>query len=661
MKRLIASCDVYGQSPSFLYNGLPTCRTVWGGWISILVFACQFMGVVFVVWRYFSRFSSETNVNKIYVPDPEGFVLDKTTLPFAFSVQGADAVRFIDDQIYTTEVWYERRTNRLVQGVYKSTFDKIVLDTVTCDQVGLDPQYFRNLPLKDMICIKEFLNPTMQLRIMGEWESSEFGVLQIMVRKCTGPSCKPEAEIESKLRSGFFAVNYINYAVQSSNYKNPVSVYPSSYFTPISVFFSKLIHLRLANTEFFTDDSPFGYEKPKALRYTAVDRILNELTGVTDPNGEKPDHFLNLTFRMDPIKYTVSRVYVNLIQSFAELGGILKIIATISLLLTMRLSSVLLKIDLSKERILKESVLKEKNVTTEQVKMNKVEELTEKFDMLKTHLAPRKLGATDHLRIHPNHEGSFRPPFITLKKKKLSPDVDHKQKSIIIGSPQNKQHGLITPQKSDLEFERESKSRFPQNQALKPLLDRSAETSRMNSLEVTDLEHKLNKISNTQILLGSYLPFLLKKSTPLKQLLHATDEYLSCLDYIKYLELFEEVEKLKALVLAPDQLFLFSHLKSKEILKCRSYLNIKAPTTSHSPQLNSVKIVHSLHEKPGISLHSHPDTTHESSKQLLEENNEKTRQKLTEKVRLLFEKESLDEFDMICIEAFGFLLHSSNK
>ena len=663
MKRLIASCDLYGRSPNFLYDGRQSCRTFCGGGISILVFACQLLGVAFVVWRFFERASAETNINKIYVPDPEGFVLDKTTLPFAFSVQDSDSKRFIDREVYSAEVWYEVRTNKVVDGVLQSTFTKHPLETVACSELQLDPQYFRNLPLEDMHCIRELAHPEVQLRITGAWESSVFGALQILIKKCAGPGCKSAAEIEAKLKRGFFAINYLNYAIQSTNYRQPVSKYPISYFTPISINFSKEVQFWLADTEIRTDDSIFGYVEPKSLKYTSVDSIVNELTGVTDLQGREPDHMLKLSFRMDSIKYSVSRVYLNLVQSLAELGGILKIIATASLLITVRLSSVLLKLDLAALKLRSEAGPHNPLLNCKGTRAKT--RLIPENPSAKPDQPARKREGSRTPQIAQFREGNLIFPAGYLKKKKLSPDVDAEEKSNrLLSSGRQHLAGDSTP-KSGLQ-----KNRDTMQTGLPPaepsllrrvqfLIDRSQESRRRIAEEADELESALNSVSAGQVFLESYLPFLLSPDSPLKRILRHTNGILAALDYTKYLDLCEEVEKLKAVLFTFDQRFIFDCLKSRDICKSRPGERSRRVSTFLPREETDPRSRKNGEQAPRLGNSASPWLQNSAISKALADHERDRR--LKEQVLSITKKEKPDEFDLLCIEVFGFLLTDQTR
>ena len=76
--------DLYGKKPDLLYKGDSSCKTAYGGVVTLMAMACYVLCICLNVWRYFERSSPETNVNKLFVQDPVGFNATKDSFPFAF-------------------------------------------------------------------------------------------------------------------------------------------------------------------------------------------------------------------------------------------------------------------------------------------------------------------------------------------------------------------------------------------------------------------------------------------------------------------------------------------------------------------------------------------------------------------------------------------------
>ena len=152
--------DLFGYVPELLYKGETSHSTRYGGLVSVTAALGYLAVVCFTVWRYFQREAPATNVETKFVPDPPGFTWDRDNFPFAFGIQDTTATHFVDDEIYTVEASYNIKTTTFVDGKEGMNFDSITIPLIRCSEAKLDPQYFNNIPLADMYCLREFINPS---------------------------------------------------------------------------------------------------------------------------------------------------------------------------------------------------------------------------------------------------------------------------------------------------------------------------------------------------------------------------------------------------------------------------------------------------------------------------------------------------------------------
>jgi len=267
---VLRKIDIFGYSPKLNYFGNTTATSTFGGLATIMVGLCYASIFAFTIWRYFERSSPETNVDTLFVKDPEGFVLNKDTLPFAFGIQDPNtAEHFIDESIYTVVAKYRNSYKHVVNGVLISTSKETILPLVPCSEVNMDLSYFDNLELSQMYCLKEFAEKTKELKITGMFESDRYGRIEISFNRCK-TNCKTNEEIDKKLKDGYFAVNYVNWNAKASDFKNPKHRYPTSYYTSTSAEYTKYISQYMTDNEIVTDSSLIGYMESESLKYTST-------------------------------------------------------------------------------------------------------------------------------------------------------------------------------------------------------------------------------------------------------------------------------------------------------------------------------------------------------------------------------------------------------
>ncbi len=358
---LLKLADLYGKTPSLLYRGSKSLKSKFGGSISIIGIMCKLLCIALVVRRYLDRSSPETNVNTFYVENPEGFHLTKNNLPFAFGLQKSTGEHFIDERVYIPQVRYLKYFKRTQNGKVSVNKTEVDLPLIPCNLANLDAKYFTNLDLSKMYCLKEFVEKRTDIKITGVWESDVFGFVDIKIQRCSGDGCRSEAEIESYLRSSYFAINYVNFAILSSNFSNPVEMYPTSYYTTTSTTYSKNVQMRLTDNEVVTHSSLFGYVNPSIRKFSQTHQFITDISGVKE-EGKTLPILLEMLIRMNQQKIVTNRAYKNVFHYLAELGGLLQVISLTAVILTFRFSSFSLLLDLARiyyrKQLLVEKVLR---------------------------------------------------------------------------------------------------------------------------------------------------------------------------------------------------------------------------------------------------------------------------------------------------------------
>ena len=324
--RYLRSLDLFGCKPELEYGGESTCKSPCGGLVTLLVMMSYLFITLLTTWRYFQREAPATNINKEYVGDPKGMQLTNDSLPIAFGLQDVTTKHFIDPTIYNLTVTYRRTIKEMVGGqlVVKTSITKL-LDLIPCSEANLDNR-FATHPLVNMFCLKDLAQPGYDLTVTGEFESNDFGLLIIRIFRCQGPTCKSDADIESKLANSYFAINYLNRLIKSSNYSDPIHTYPDSFFTPTSINLQKKIVMRLVDHEVVTQSSLTGYTDPKVEKTTIVDQFVTDIGELRLSGNPPPSPFVMISIRMGRMKTVTVRTYKTIYNYLAEFGGLSQLI-----------------------------------------------------------------------------------------------------------------------------------------------------------------------------------------------------------------------------------------------------------------------------------------------------------------------------------------------
>jgi hypothetical protein len=301
--------------------------------------------VFLLVLQFTTRHSSETNINTLFRRNPVGFNLTKETLPFAFGLQFRNASHFIDESVYTAHVNYVTIRKFMLNGELSAEKSSVPLELITCDKAGLDLQFFQNLETSKMYCLKDLVSQSRSIQITGVFESDFYGYLDVQINRCAGDACRSEADMQAILDSSYFAINYVNFAIKSSNFSTPFDKYPTSYYTSTSTQFTKYIQMRMTDQEIRTDSSILGLGFFKTERFTSTDQFYNDLAKINSASGAPASRMLSMLVRMNQMLIVTSRSYKSLFQFIAELGGIFQVLSLMAFLITYRYAASNLLLD----------------------------------------------------------------------------------------------------------------------------------------------------------------------------------------------------------------------------------------------------------------------------------------------------------------------------
>src|SRR3990167_7581037 len=348
--------DLFGYVPELLYKGETSHRTRYGGLVSVTAALGYLAVVCFTVWRYFQREAPATNVETKFVPDPPGFTWDRNNFPFPFGIQDTTAAHFVDDEIYAVEASYNIKTTTFVDGKEGMNFDSITIPLIRCSEAKLDPQYFNNIPLADMYCLREFINPLKRFQITGRWESNTFGYMNFNFKRCNSSTstCKPANVITDKLKDAYFAVYFIDRVLKASHFENPWQVIPRSQYMSTSIAYTKYLSYYIQENTVASDSSLIGYLQPKQQTFLSVGTQYNDLSNFALGDASLPNVFLNFVIRMSTSQVDITRKYKNICDYLAEFGGMSQVVGILAIVMTFRMRKLNLIVDLARTTIEKE-------------------------------------------------------------------------------------------------------------------------------------------------------------------------------------------------------------------------------------------------------------------------------------------------------------------
>ena len=542
------SCDMYGVKPNILYDRQSSYRTSAGAMITIfgMIFSC--VCSVLIGWMYFSKKSASISVDTIYQKDPQGFVLSKDVISFGFGIFDTTTfMPWIDSSVFEVQVIYQSRVEETVNGVVKHSLTMTPLTVVPCSETKLDQNTYSNVDSSKLWCLEEFKTETKKVKIAGQFTSDEFGAIIFDVKKCSGPHCKTDAEMNEILKRSQFGLFYSTFVIQGSNYDNPVEKYSTLSYTNTSPFFSKEYTMWMADHEVITQSAFTSYMPYHSRTVSAVDRFETNLIGVSN-GSDNPDFLIRFIVQMSGKKLVTNRNYQTLFEAFAELGGIFNLFTFICFFASSQVSTTLLKLDLASK-------------------------VTFSGHLLGGREKPDSIASQSRGSIEPSQ------PQLLLKKRQNHRPQPLKQATAQTHSlfRSSKVHNFLQADSNENSLNNKpNQLENIENKSVSDQLDPEAwksnqpasggervpnntiwpkQPTSMEDPQQQDQQRETKEVGVCSVFLESFFPFLLPKQSTIKKILkHADHSVLRKFDFLNILKMMDDIEKLKLLIFTPTQL-----------------------------------------------------------------------------------------------------------
>ena len=319
LKRFLLSCDFLGKTQNFTIANKYSYQTFIGTFVSFMVIAiCAFFLSYFAL-ELFKKNKPELLTTVYNIADPERTNLTKDNFMFAFSLQHNDYSPFVNESIYTIEV-FMTEIFRKENGETEQRDTPIPFNICSNITINLLPDYFSLLDLKNLYCLD--LNK-MDLYLQGDFGNEIWSYVKINILKCVnetkeGGKCGTNEEISQQLSSGYLGAFISDLSIIPNNYKNPAEIYGKNIFTSFSVSKYLAYYVYYKEIQLITD---YGwlFNTYKHDDYFAYDTFKE-----TSEQREE-NIFIDLFLRLSQTREVYERSYYKAHELAADVGGILKV------------------------------------------------------------------------------------------------------------------------------------------------------------------------------------------------------------------------------------------------------------------------------------------------------------------------------------------------
>ncbi|EWS74769.1 small GTP-binding domain protein (macronuclear) [Tetrahymena thermophila SB210] len=332
---MLKKLDFFGSQIQLRFNQEPTYKSQIGSIITILI-------ITFISFRFLSillSVLSRKNPFIIYtqrqVDDPSLFVATSKSFPMAFALENLDSQYFIDEQIYTVSAELQQRIQNFnnTSQQYDIIWQNLEIQVQPCTKDNFqnpdNSKYYLNLDYKNMYCF----SPDSQLDIQGDFPSLKFSQIIFKVHKCQ-INCKSEDVINQYLQKNYFGLQLSDAYVDITEKENPFQMYSRDMFWPISTQQQKDITIYIRNNYVYSD---FGWlfsdiitQKFPSYSYQDIDVF---------PIQQSDDYLLSVVFRLEKQQENVyRRSYLDFIGIISQIGGFAQSLLAIGYLICRKIS-----------------------------------------------------------------------------------------------------------------------------------------------------------------------------------------------------------------------------------------------------------------------------------------------------------------------------------
>lgn len=323
---IVKYLDFLSSPPALKINQQPCYQTYFGGIISLIIFSCTIVGVVY--------FGSElfTKIEPVAIISAKDFdTLEFNIAPLDYSIyiaiEDKNYVYYNDPTIFSITAYNDVITISQ-EGIQNTTRQSIEIKTCSLlfDDKAVLQNNQTNLDLNMFYCIK----PN-QCKIKGFWGSSFNSYVGIVLSKCVNSTenknfCKSIEVIENKLQGGVIDIYSENHILDLNDYNYPVKRFFTNVFNSLNIDLTFSLFIPLRRLDFISDGGfilkdemsimTSYFEEPHILYYGRRDEVIADILIQGEHLGMK-----------------IARTYTKFQDVLTKVGGLIKALTVIGRLI----------------------------------------------------------------------------------------------------------------------------------------------------------------------------------------------------------------------------------------------------------------------------------------------------------------------------------------
>ena len=318
---IINVLDLYGFKPQLFIGGFKRSGSLIGLISTILSIIMGFSISFYFFLKLFNTNEFTVITSEITPEGIESLELSNNTFYFSFALEDPITYKsFVDESIYYPKVYYKEAHRDQKEGFI---WTEKILDFGPCELNDFGNNYHKfliNHNLSNYYCVKN-LNET----IKGIFQKHEYSFIFVELFECKNSSeknnCKPQSEIDYYLDGTFITIQYQGLTIDPNNYLLPNLPELGEYYTTISHYFFKEIHIYFKEILVQTDK---GWIFPNiySQQYSQYDHTEDMISLKSAQKG----NFLEFSMKFANKVQKYIRSYTKAQTVISNIGGFIKCI-----------------------------------------------------------------------------------------------------------------------------------------------------------------------------------------------------------------------------------------------------------------------------------------------------------------------------------------------
>lgn len=313
--------DIFKSPVVLLFNSTKKVPSTFSLIVSLAIII--FLTIFFLESDLFYHTTPITSSQTLSTKSRPEMQFSYDNMAFAFIVSDADNKYYYDPSIYTFSMQYQYYNNTVGDLIYEETKAMRFCDRNDFKAHG---NYFDELEMDAVICPE-----TGNFSLQGFWDEPLVKTVNVYVYTCNNDTstvvCKSPSEISKFFKNKYLNAYYSSNIIDVNDYQNPIRLIYQSEFMSLDADFSKIMRLSFKKVSV---ESDYGVIFPSKQQSTSFIFQGKETDFV--PNNE--DWIANINLYSANEVYVVSRRYQKFQEAIANVGGLANSLIFIGFALT---------------------------------------------------------------------------------------------------------------------------------------------------------------------------------------------------------------------------------------------------------------------------------------------------------------------------------------